>query len=346
MGKNAARPMNDNHTPTILLGHGSGGLMTHRLVQQLFAKKLHNQALAPLDDAARVQTGSGDLAVSTDGFVVDPLFFPGGDIGELAVCGTVNDLLVSGARPAALTAGFILEEGLPLGDLERIVDSMAAAAREAGVAVVAGDTKVVPRGKGDGCYITTAGVGVRAPGMEVSAALGVPGDRVVVSGTVGQHGAAVMAARAGVDRSGAVLSDCAPLTALLEPLLQQPQGFHTMRDPTRGGLGTTLCELAGAAQVTMEIDEPAIPLSEPVRTTCELMGLDALQLACEGRVVVLAEPAAAQRVLESFQAHEQGRQAAIIGQLQQGPARVVLQTAMGGRRLITMPASDPLPRIC
>ena len=331
---------------TILLGHGSGGLMTQRLVREVFAAELHNHALEPLDDAARVTAGHTPLAMTTDAFVVDPIFFPGGDIGELSVCGTVNDLLVAGARPAALTAGFILEEGLPLDDLRRIVASMARTARQAEVSVVAGDTKVVPRGKGDGCYITTAGVGVPVPGLEVGATRARPGDLVLISGTPGQHGAAVMAARAGLDPGGAVVSDCAPLTRLLEPVMARPAGIHTMRDPTRGGLATTLCELAEASGVTVTVDETRIPLSEPVRTVCELMGLDPLHLACEGRVVVLAEPEAARRALEAFRQHEQGADAAIIGQVSTGAPRVVLQTAMGGRRLISTPASDPLPRIC
>ena len=333
-------------SPYVLLGHGGGGVMTHQLVQQVFASRLANPALEPLDDAARVTAAGARLAVTTDAFVVDPLFFPGGDIGKLAVCGTVNDLLVAGARPAALTAAYILEEGLPVADLERIVDSMAATARQANVSVVAGDTKVVPRGKGDGCYITTAGAGVVAPGVQVSAASARPGDLVLISGTPGQHGAAIMACRAGLDSTGAVRSDCAPLTALLEPLLCQPAGIHVMRDPTRGGLGTTLCELAEASGVTIELDEAAVPLDEPVRTTCELMGLDPLFLACEGRVVLIAEPAAAERALQTFGALEQGRDAAIIGQVRKGPARVELKTVMGGRRLVTVPASDPLPRIC
>ena len=321
--------------------------MTQRLIREVFARHLHNDALAPLDDAARIElTEHSALAMTTDAFVVDPMFFPGGDIGELAVCGTVNDLLVAGARPSALTAGFILEEGLLLSDLERIVTSMARAAQEARVNVVAGDTKVVPRGKGDGCYITTAGVGCLVPGLEVGAHRAVPGDLVLISGTPGQHGAAIMAARAGLDRQGAVVSDCAPLTRLMDHVMEQPEGIHTMRDPTRGGLATALCDLAEASDVTLELQEPNIPLAEPVRTVCELMGLDPLHLACEGRVVLLAEPAAAQRVLEAFRAEEQGADAAIIGEVRQGPPRVVLQTAMGGRRLITTPASDPLPRIC
>jgi len=330
----------------ILLGHGSGGLLTRDLVRDVFLRHLENPALTPLDDAARVLAGVQELAVTTDAFVVDPLFFPGGDIGELAVCGTVNDLLVAGARPLALTAAFILEEGLSLADLERIVASMARAAQQAGVAVVAGDTKVVPRGRGDGCYITTAGVGQQAPGADLGAHLARPGDHVLVTGTVGQHGAAIMAARAGIDQQGAVVSDCAPLTPLLEPLLERPQGIHAMRDPTRGGLGGALCELAQASGVTITLEERALPLSDPVRTCCELLGLDPLFLACEGRAVILAAPQAAERALSILRNVEQGKQAALIGEVGQGPARVVLNTAIGGRRLITQPSSDPLPRIC
>ena len=330
----------------IQLGHGAGGLMTGRLVDEIFLSALGRPAPA-LDDAARlVGAGQGDLVMTTDAFVVDPLEFPGGDIGELAVCGTVNDLWVCGARPLGLSAAFILEEGLELAVLRRVVASMARAAREAGVQVITGDTKVVPRGKGDGCYITTSGVGRLLPGVKLGPTRARPGDRLLVSGSVGQHGAAVMARRAGLDPEQVVRSDCAPLGALLEPLLQEPAGLRAMRDPTRGGLAGVLCELSAASGVTFEIQELAIPLGEPLRVTCELLGLDPLHLACEGRVLIVAAPDAADRALELLRAHSQGEDAADIGQVSQGQPRVIMHTAVGGRRLITLPASDPLPRIC
>ncbi len=330
----------------VMLGHGSGGLMTHRLVQEVFVRRLENPALNTLDDAARFTAESTSLAMSTDCFVVDPLFFAGGNIGKLAVCGTVNDLLVAGARPCALTAGFILEEGLPMDQLEQIVDAMAATAKEAKVAVVAGDTKVVPPGKADGCFITTAGVGVVAPGAQLGGHLARPGDLILVSGTIGDHGAAIMSGRAGIELTTPIISDCAPLTALIEPLLEKPEGIHTMRDPTRGGLGTTLCEIAGSSGVTLKIDEQQIPVGEAVHVTCELLGLDPLYLACEGRVLIMGTPAAVNRALEIFHATDQGAGAAIIGEVQEGSPQVVCKTAMGGHRLVTMLTSDPLPRIC
>ena len=326
----------------IQLGHGAGGLMTARLVQELFLEAL-GAPDGPLDDGASL--GSG-LVLTTDAFVVDPLEFPGGDIGELAVCGTVNDLWVCGARPLGLSAAFILEEGLELELLRRVVASMARTARLAGVAVLTGDTKVVPRGKGDGCYITTTGVGLLLPGLDLGPGHARPGDRLLISGPVGQHGAAVMARRAGLDPGEVVRSDCAPLGALIEPLLSEPGGLRAMRDPTRGGLSAALCELSAASGATFEIEEQAVPLSQPLQATCELLGLDPLHLACEGRVLLVAAPGAAARALDLMRAHPLGTEAADIGEVQQGAPRVIMRTAVGGRRLITLPASDPLPRIC
>jgi hydrogenase expression/formation protein HypE len=326
----------------VLLGHGSGGLMTQRLVRDIFLHHLSNPALARLDDSALVSVEGTELAFTTDSFVVDPLCFPGGDIGKLAVCGTVNDLVVAGARPLALCGGFILEEGLPLADLERFVRSMAAAAAAANVAVVAGDTKVVPRGKADGCFITTAGIGALAPGVQLGADRARPGDQVLVSGTIGEHGAAILATRAGIDLETPIVSDCAPLASQILPLLERPAGLHAMRDPTRGGLATVLCEIAEASGVELRIDEASIPVSEPVRAACELLGLDPLYLACEGRFVLVATPEAAQRAIELLQ----GQPAAIIGEVRAGEARVVARTPIGAHRLVTMLASDPLPRIC
>jgi hydrogenase expression/formation protein HypE len=333
-------------TDRVLLGHGSGGLLTRRLVRDVFLRRLGNPELARLEDSAHLSVSRTDLAFTTDSFVVDPLFFPGGDIGKLAVCGTVNDLLVAGARPRALSAGFILEEGLPLADLERIVCSMAETATMAEVSVVAGDTKVVPRGKADGCFITTAGVGTLAPGARLGADQARPGDHVLVSGTIGEHGAAIMARRAGIALETPIVSDCTPLGRYILPLLEQPEGLHAMRDPTRGGLGTVLCEIAEASRVSLVVDEASIPVAEPVHAACELLGLDPLYLACEGRFVLLASPAAAARALDLLRSLESGGRAALIGEVQAGQPRVIARTPIGGRRLISMLSSDPLPRIC
>ncbi len=334
----------------VLIGHGSGGLMTRRLVRELFRRHLAGSELAREEDAARLAAPGSELAFTTDAFVVEPLFFAGGDIGKLAVCGTVNDLCVAGARPLALSAAFILEEGLAIESLERIASSLAAAAAEAQVEVVAGDTKVVPRGKGDGCFITTAGVGAVLPGVELGADRARPGDRVIVSGCVGEHGAAILAVRAGIELRTPILSDCAPLTGLLLPILAEPRGLDAMRDPTRGGLATVLCELAEASGVELVVEESAIPVSPAARAACELLGLDPLFLACEGRAVIVAAPEAAERALARLRGHPLGRGAVVIGEVRPpatgGRARVVARTALGSHRPITMLASDPLPRIC
>jgi hydrogenase expression/formation protein HypE len=334
-----------NRPDRVLLGHGSGGLMTQRLVQEVFLGRLHNATLARLEDSARLDVDGLELALTTDSFVVDPLFFPGGDIGKLAVCGTVNDLLVAGARPRALTAGFILEEGLLLAELERIVDSMASAAVAAQVQVVAGDTKVVPRGKADGCFITTAGVGTVMAGVRLGADRARAGDRVIVSGPVGDHGAAIMVSRAGIELSTPIRSDCAPLSPLLLPLLGDPAGLHAMRDPTRGGLATVLCEIATASRVTVHIVDEQIPVAPAVRAACELLGIDPLYLACEGRAVIFAAAEATPRVLDTLRAAGAG-DAAVIGEVEEGRGQVISRTPVGGHRMVTMLASDPLPRIC
>ena len=329
----------------VLLGHGSGGLMTARLVRDVFLRQLDNPALARLEDSALLDVDGARLALTTDAFVVDPLFFPGGDIGKLAVCGTVNDLLVAGARPRALTAAFVLEEGLPFADLERIAASMARTAAEAGTSVVAGDTKVVPRGKADGCFITTAGLGSRLPGVELGADRARPGDLVLVTGPVGDHGAAIMASRAGIELSSPIVSDCAPLTPLLVPLFERPAGLHVARDPTRGGVATVLCEIASASGVTVRLEEERLPVSPAVRAACELLGLDPFYLACEGRAVIFAAPEAAERALATLRGAG-ATQAAIVGRVEAGKAQVIARTAIGGHRLVTMLAADPLPRIC
>jgi hydrogenase expression/formation protein HypE len=323
----------------ITLAHGSGGKSTHMLVEQLFLEELRNPVLEELGDAA-VADG---LAFTTDSFVVKPLFFPGGDIGELAVNGTVNDLAVAGAEPFWLSAGFVLEEGLPLEDLRRIAASMANAAEAAGVAIVAGDTKVVERGSADGLFITTAGVG------RMRATFGVPqaGDRVLVSGTLGDHGFAVLVARGDLKLESALESDTAPVHELAGTLVELGQALRWMRDPTRGGLATTLNELAAATGLSVRLDEAALPIRPEVAGAAEILGIDPLYVANEGKLVAVVAPEIADAALAALQANELGRDAALIGELAADePGLVLLHTAFGGSRVVDMLVGDPLPRIC
>lgn len=338
----------------ILLGHGSGGRLSHDLVERLFLRHLRSPALLALDDSAVLdlpeeQPGGARLAFTTDGYVVSPLFFPGGDIGRLAVCGTVNDLSMSGARPLWLSVGFMIEEGLPLDDLERIVVSMAAAAQEAGVQIVAGDTKVVDRGSADRLFITTAGIGLVPPGVDIGGDRARPGDVVLLSGTLGDHGMTIMTQREGLQFDSPLASDCAPLNGLVAMLLAAvPAGaVHSLRDPTRGGLATTLNELAGRSGTGIEIDETSIPLQEAVRAACELLGLDPLYVANEGKMVAIVAPDAAPAALAMLRAQPYGSRAAAIGRVTGSHAgRVVLRTALGARRLLDMLSGEQLPRIC
>ena len=334
--------------PTILLAHGSGGLLTHELIREVFLRRFANPMLAALDDAAALPAlPPGRLALTTDSYVVQPLFFPGGDIGKLAVCGTVNDLAVTGATPLYLTCGFILEEGLPLETLERVVDSMAAMAREAGVQIVTGDTKVVERGAADGLFINTAGVGVIPPGMELGPAWLRPGDVLLVNGPVGDHGTAVMLAREGLNFRTDLQSDCAPLNDLIAALLEvTPGAVRCMRDATRGGLATVLCEWAESG-AGIEIEETAVPVRDPVRAVSEFLGLDPLYIANEGTLTLAVAPEAAEVALAALRAHPLGREAAIIGRVTAEHAgRVVLRTPYGARRILHILTGAQLPRIC
>ncbi len=332
----------------ILLAHGSGGQLSHELVERLFLKHLSHPALAQLDDSAVLDAAGARLAFTTDSYVVSPIFFPGGDIGKLAVCGTVNDLAMSGATPLYLSAGFILEEGLPLSDLERIVASMAATAQAAGVPIVAGDTKVVNHGKADKLFINTAGVGLIPPGVEIGSRLARPGDVILLSGTIGDHGMTIMSQREGLRFDSPLTSDCAPLNGLVTAMLERAQGMiHCLRDPTRGGLATTLNEIARQSNVGIEIDERAVPVRGQVRAACEMLGLDPLYVANEGKLVAFVAPPCAELVLAAMRAHEYGREAAIIGQVTgEHAGRVVLRTALGARRILNMLTGEQLPRIC
>ena len=339
----------------VLLAHGSGGQLSHELVERVFVRHFSNPALLQLDDAAVVDIPGRPtpavprLALSTDSYVVSPLFFPGGDIGKLAVCGTVNDLSMSGARPLWLTAGFILEEGLPLSDLERIVASMAATARRAGVQVVAGDTKVVDRGSADRLFINTAGLGLLPPGVEISGDRAQPGDAVLLSGSIGDHGMTIMTQREGLQFDSPLESDCAPLQGLVADLLAAlPAGtLHCLRDPTRGGLATTLNELAGRSNVGIELEETAVPVRDAVRGACELLGLDPLYVANEGKLIAIVAPEVAGTALEVLLTHEYGKEATVIGQVTDAHAgRVVLHTVLGAHRIVDMLVGEQLPRIC
>ncbi len=330
----------------ITLADGAGGKASRRLVEGLFLEELRNPLLEPLGDAAVVGSNGSRIALTTDAYVVRPLRFPGGDIGELAVNGTVNDLAVSGAVPIALTAGFVIEEGFPLGELREIVASMAAAAAAAGVPVAAGDTKVVERGAADGLYVTTAGVGVLDP----RAALGLDrvraGDRLLVSGGIAEHGIAVMFARGNLGLSLDVESDTAPLNELTAALCSLGPELRFMRDPTRGGLATTLNELAAGSRLSVSFDEQAVPVREDVRAACELLGIDPLYVANEGKLVAVVSPEAADEAVALLRAHPLGARARVIGDLREDTEPFVLARTPFGTRIVDMLVGDPLPRIC
>ncbi len=332
----------------ITLSHGAGGKATHTLIEAVFLDAFRNPLLEPLEDGASLETAAGRLAFTTDSFVVSPLFFPGGDIGDLAVNGTVNDLAMCGARPLYLSCGFILEEGFPVADLQRIVASMAAAATRAGVQIVTGDTKVVERGKADGCYITTAGVGLLDRPATLSAAAAQPGDVVLVSGPIGDHGITVMLARGELDIEADIVSDTAPLHELTAALLDAvPDGVRLMRDATRGGVATICNEVAVASQVAVVLDERAVPVRPEVNGASELLGIDPLYVACEGRLVAVVAANRADDALAALRSLPVGSGAARIGTVRDDPpGLVLLRTSFGGTRIVDLLVGDPLPRIC
>jgi hydrogenase expression/formation protein HypE len=331
----------------ITLAHGAGGTATHALVEALFLEHFRNSMLEPLEDQAVCLVGNTRIAFTTDSYVVSPLFFPGGNIGDLAVNGTVNDLAVGGARPLYLSAGFVLEEGFPVQDLRRIVSSMQIAAATAGVQIVTGDTKVVQKGKADGCYINTAGLGLIERAIGLSAANAEPGDAVIVSGSIGEHGIAILLARGEFELESNVVSDTAPLASLVGSLLNATSEVRCMRDATRGGIATVLNEIASASGVGLVIDESMIPIRDEVAGACELLGIDPLHVACEGRLVAIVRATTADKALEAFRASQHGIGAAIIGRVEAQPVGIVLlKTRFGGTRVVDMLVGDPLPRIC
>ena len=331
----------------ITLAHGAGGKATRALVEGLFLEELDNPLLAPLSDSALLELNGSRFAFTTDSYVVKPIFFPGGDIGDLAVNGTVNDLAVAGARPVALSAGFVIEEGFAVADLRRIAASMARAAAVAGVPVATGDTKVVERGKADGLYVTTAGIGVVPPGVELGPERVRPGDRVLVSGTIGDHGMAVMVARGELELEVDLQSDTAAVLPLTLALLELGGAIRWLRDPTRGGLATALNELAQQAGVAVSLAEASLPLRPAVVGTCEILGIDPLHVANEGRLVAVVAADAADAALAALRSHPLGADAAIVGEVRAAPeGLVLLETAFGGNRIVDMLVGDPLPRIC
>jgi len=331
----------------ILLGHGSGGRLSHRLLDEVIIPTLSGGAQPVQNDAAILQIPAGRIAYTTDSYVVDPLFFPGGDIGCLAIHGTVNDLAMMGARPVAIAAGLIIEEGMEVAELRRVLESMRRAADEAGVSIVTGDTKVVPRGKGDRLFITTSGIGVIDHPFLIGGDRGKPGDLVIVSGTIGDHGVAVMTAREGLTLSTPVKSDAAPLASMVERLLERcGDGVHVLRDPTRGGVATTIKEIALQSGVDITLEEQALPISPAVAGVCSLLGLDPLYVANEGKLLAIVDPSVADDALDAIRCDRFGQDAAIIGRLQEGNGTVRLVTAGGGVRRVEMLSGEQLPRIC
>jgi hydrogenase expression/formation protein HypE len=335
----------------IVLGHGSGGKLTSDLIDTIFLPAFHNPVLDKLDDQAVLTIGNSRLAFTTDSFVVTPIFFPGGDIGRLAVHGTVNDLAMSGAQPLYLSAAFILEEGLPMDDLRRIVESMRASAAEAGVQFVTGDTKVVDRGKGDQIFINTTGIGLIPPGIHISADRAQPGDAILLSGFIGDHGMAILSQREGLEFEGAIESDCASLNGLVAAMLATPAAgddfIHCLRDPTRGGAATTLNEIAKRANVGMLLRELSIPVRESVKGACEVLGLDPLYVANEGKLIAVVRSDAADAVLNQMRDHPLGRDAVIIGNVvAEHPGLVLMKTEIGGTRVLDVMFGEQLPRIC
>lgn len=331
----------------IVLDHGSGGKISHSMFAEMILPLFENPELSRQDDGATLNVGGTNLAFSTDSYVVDPIFFPGGNIGDLAVNGTINDISMCGAVPKYISVGLILEEGLPVKDFKIILKTMAAAAQKAGVKIVTGDTKVVPIGKADKIFINTSGIGIIPPGIDVSGANAVPGDRIIVSGTIADHGITVLSSREGLKFDSDVRTDSAPLNHMVNSMTRSGCDIHVLRDPTRGGLGTTLNEIASQSNVGMKIDETSLPVRGPVRGICELLGFDPLYLANEGKLIAIVPEKDARTVLDIIRQDEFGKDAVIIGEVtKDDPGRVFLQTAIGGLRIIDMLTGEQLPRIC
>ena len=331
----------------VLLAHGGGGKLSHQIVQKIFISQFKNNLLDPLHDGAIFTLGGTRCAFSTDSYVINPIFFPGGDIGSLAVNGTVNDLAMCGARPLYLSAAFIIEEGLPMEDLWRVVVSMKRAAEAAGVQLVTGDTKVVDRGKGDKLFINTSGIGLIPDGVQISPQQAKPGDKIILSGSIAEHGIAIMSVREGLEFETQIESDCSPLNGLVETMFATSKEIHMLRDPTRGGVASVLNEIAESAQVGISLREEQIPVSEEVRGACEILGFDPLYVANEGKLIAFVAPADADKVLEAMRAHPLGKNAIPIGEVVANhPGTVIMKTRIGGSRVVDMLSGEQLPRIC
>jgi hydrogenase expression/formation protein HypE len=345
---NLACPIPINDYPTVTLAHGGGGRLTQMLIERMLLPAFANPQLTSLHDGALLEVNGARLAFSTDSFVISPLFFPGGDIGSLAVHGTVNDLAMCGAQPLALSAGFVLEEGLPMQDLWRVVQSMQAAAQDVGVPIVTGDTKVVDRGKGDGIYINTSGIGLVPAGVQIAPTRARPGDLVLLSGAIAVHGIAIMSVREGLAFETELRSDSAPLHRMVGAMLAAGgEQVHVLRDPTRGGVASALNEIAKAAQVGVRLHETRIPVPDAVRGACEILGLDPLYVANEGKCLAIVAPEAAEAVLAAMQADPLGREAAVVGEVvAEHAGRVMLRSRIGGTRVVDMLSGEQLPRIC
>jgi hydrogenase expression/formation protein HypE len=330
----------------VLLAHGSGGKLSRELINNSILSSLANPILETLDDSA-VFDITGRLAFTTDSFVVSPIFFPGGDIGKLAVCGTLNDLSMVGARPLYLSLALIIEEGLPIDDLNKILESIRQASEETGIKIITGDTKVVNHGNADKIFINTSGLGLIPEGVNISGRNARPGDKIILSGTIGDHGLAIMAQRQGLRFNFPIESDCAPLNILVEDMLVFPESVHSMRDPTRGGIATTLNELAEQSQVSFRIYEDKIPVNKSVRSACDMLGLDPLYVANEGKLIAVVAPEKAEEILDKMKGNRYGHQSALIGEVQADhPGRVVMKTRLGTLRVIDMLSGELLPRIC
>jgi hydrogenase expression/formation protein HypE len=340
-------PIPISNYPYVLLAHGGGGKLSHQLIGTMIAEHFDNPALRQLHDGAVVPAGSGQIAFSTDSYVINPIFFPGGNIGELSVYGTVNDLAMCGAEPKYISAGFIIEEGLPMEDLWKIVQGMKSAADRAGVQIVTGDTKVVDRGKGDGIFINTAGIGIMKPGRSILPSGATVGDKVIVSGEIAQHGIAIMSVRQGLEFETTILSDCAPLNSLVDAMFDASSNIHVLRDPTRGGLASALNEIAESSNVGIRITEQSIPINAEVRGACELLGFDPLYVANEGKLLAFVPAADAASVLAAMRSHPLGSNAAVIGEVVPDHAgTVVMKTSIGSSRVVDMISGEQLPRIC
>lgn len=331
----------------IVLAHGSGGKLTHQLIQKLFLPAFKNDLLEPLHDGAVFSVNGTSFAFSTDSFVVNPIFFPGGDIGKLAVCGTVNDLAMCGARPLYLSVGMILEEGVAMDEVARVVRSMRETADAAGVALVTGDTKVVDRGKGDKIFINTSGLGVVENGVKIHPNRAQIGDKILINGKIAQHGIAIMSVREGLEFESEIVSDCAALNGLVAALLKVCPDVHVLRDPTRGGVTSVMNEIAEQARVGVRLDEAKIPISEEVKGACEILGLDPLYVANEGKVIAFVPPESAETVLAVMRAHPLGKDSTLIGEVvDDHPGMVTMKTRVGGSRVVDMLSGEQLPRIC